>query len=69
MRLYVETALAGRDSGTMLPFATIDQETERVAGSTRFLNVQFWGWPAGNTRQRGKQLPDVAEIGGHLAWA
>ena len=63
MRLYVETALAGRDSGTMLPFATIDQETERVAGSTRFLNVQFWDWPAGNTGQRGKQLPDVVEIG------
>ena len=63
IRQYVDTALAGRDSGTMLPFATIDHGAERVAGSTRFLNVQFWDWPAGNPRQRGKRLPDVGEIG------
>ncbi len=63
MHRYVETALAGRDSGTILPFATIDHGAERVAGSTRFLNVQFWDWPAGNPQQRGKQLPDVVEIG------
>jgi RimJ/RimL family protein N-acetyltransferase len=63
MRLYVETALGGRDSGTLLPFATVDKETERVVGSTRFLNVQFWDWPDGNPRQRGEKLPDVVEIG------
>ena len=63
MRLYIETALAGGDSGTMLPFATIDRDTERVVGSTRFLNVEFWNWPVGNPQQRGKQLPDVVEIG------
>ena len=63
MRLYVETALAGKDSGTILPFATIDRKAEHVVGSTRFLNVQFWDWPAGNPRQRGKRLPDVVEIG------
>ena len=60
---YVETALAGRDSGIMLPFATIDREAERVVGSTRFLNVEFWNWPVGNPQQRGKNLPDVVEIG------
>jgi RimJ/RimL family protein N-acetyltransferase len=63
MRLYVETALAGRDAGSMLPFATIDRHTERVAGSTRFHHVEFWDWPAGNPHQRGKQLPDVVYIG------
>ena len=63
MRLYVETALAGKISGTILPFATINREDEHVVGSTRFLNVQFWDWPAGNPRQRGAQLPDVVEIG------
>jgi RimJ/RimL family protein N-acetyltransferase len=63
MRLYVETALAGRESGTLLPFATINRNTERVVGSTRFLNVEFWNWPVGNPLQRGKQLPDVVEIG------
>ena len=63
MRRYVETALAGRDSGTTLPFTTIDREAERVVGSTRFGNIEFWNWPVGNPHQRGKHLPDVVEIG------
>ncbi len=63
MRLYVETALAGRDAGSMLPFATIDRRTEQVVGSTRFHHVEFWDWPAGNPHQRGKQLPDAVYIG------
>ena len=63
MRSYVDTALAGWDAGTMLPFATIDRATERVAGSTRFHHAEFWDWPAGNPHQRGKQLPDVVNIG------
>ena len=63
MLRYVETALVGRDSGTMLPFATIDRKAERVVGSTRLGNVQFRNWPAGNPNHRGKHLPDVVEIG------
>ncbi len=63
MRRYVEAALAGRDSGTMLPFATIDRKTKRVVGSTRFGNVEFWNWPVANPHQRGTHLPDVVEIG------
>jgi len=63
MRRYVESALAGRNSGTMLPFATIDRKAERVVGSTRFGNVEFWSWPEGNLNQRGENLPDVVEIG------
>lgn len=63
MRSYVETALAGRDAGTMLPFATIDRTTERVAGSTRFHHAEFWDWPVGNPNQRGKELPDAVYIG------
>jgi RimJ/RimL family protein N-acetyltransferase len=35
----------------------------RVVGSTRYLNVEFWAWPAGNPLQRGAGLPDVVEIG------
>ena len=63
MGIYVETALAGRDAGTMLPFATIDRATERVAGSTRFHHAEFWDWPADNSNQRSKQTPDVVNIG------
>jgi|TARA_B100000809_G_C14725778_1_gene383072 RimJ/RimL family protein N-acetyltransferase len=63
MGSYVETALAGRDVGTMLPFATIDLNTGRVAGSTRFHHAEFWDWPPGNPNQRGKHLPDAVYIG------
>ena len=63
MRRYVETALASRDAGTILPFATIDRETGRIVGSTRFGNIEFWNWPVGNPHQRGEHLPDVVEIG------
>ena len=63
MRQYVETALVGRDSGTVLPFATIDREANRVVGSTRFGNIEYWNWTTGNPHQRGTELPDVVEIG------
>lgn len=63
MGSYVETALAGRDVGTMLPFATIDLNTGRAAGSTRFHHAEFWDWPPGNPNQRGKHLPDAVYIG------
>ena len=63
MRRYVDTALSDRDSGTCLPFATIDRATGRVVGSTRFGNIEFWDWSVGNPHQRGEHLPDVVEIG------
>ena len=34
MRRYVDTALPGRDSGNMFPFAVIDRLSGRVVGST-----------------------------------
>lgn len=39
MRNYVETALSLQAAGTALPFATIDKKNGRVAGSTRFGNI------------------------------
>ena len=39
MRAYVETALGGLAEGTVLPFATVLNETNQVVGSTRFANV------------------------------
>ncbi len=63
MRRYVERALAGRDDGTMLPFAINDRKTARVVGSTRFGNIEFLNWPPGSPHQQGSHLPDVVEIG------
>lgn len=63
MRGYIESALANQDAGTALPFATIDWATGRVIGATRFMNIEFWPWPAGNPHQRGADVPDAVEIG------
>ncbi len=60
---YVDEALQLHAQGRALPFATLDAKSGRVVGSTRYLNVEFWAWPAGNPLQRGEDLPDVVEIG------
>ena len=36
MQRYVESALAARDASLALPFATLDPQTGRPIGSTRF---------------------------------
>jgi RimJ/RimL family protein N-acetyltransferase len=36
---YIEAALADQAAGSALPFATVDRETDRVIGSTRFGNA------------------------------
>ena len=63
MRRYVDTALSLRDAAKALPFTTIARATGNIVGSTRFGNIEFWNWPAGNPHQRGERLPDVVEIG------
>jgi N-acetyltransferase len=59
-RRYIETALAERGTGRRLPFAIVWQG--RVVGSTSYLDLQHWRWPAGSPHQRAGE-PDVAEIG------
>ena len=54
IRAWVETALAGRDAGTEMPFATLDASTGRPIGSSRYLNIVLehrrveigWTWVA-----------------------
>ena len=60
---YVDTGLREQGERRSLPFATVDRLAERVVGSTRFLNIEFWSWPDGNAHQRGGERPDVVEIG------
>ncbi len=60
---YIEAALRDQEAGRALPFATVAKATGRVVGSTRFGNIDYWAWPAGNPHQRGEDLPDVVEIG------
>lgn len=56
MGAYLDEALAMRDSGTALPFAIVERESERLVGSTRFANADHahrrvevgWSWLAPN---------------------
>ena len=59
---YVESALAGRDAGTMVPFTTTRASDGRVIGSTRFCFADRWAWPVRHPRY-GNPYPDVVEIG------
>jgi N-acetyltransferase len=59
---YIETALAWRDEGTAVSFATIRVHDGVVIGSTRFFKLERWSWPSGHARH-GRQVPDACEIG------
>jgi RimJ/RimL family protein N-acetyltransferase len=63
VRRYVETALAMRDAGTAVPFATVRLADNTIVGSTRFFDLERWSWPAGHARHS-LTTPDVGEIGG-----
>lgn len=61
LRAWLETAVAARDAGTELPFATVDVATGRPIGSTRFLSIVpehrrleiGWTWVAPSHQRRG----------------
>jgi N-acetyltransferase len=59
---YVETALAWRNAGTAVPFATVRISDGTVIGSTRFWNLERWSWPQGHPSY-GRPDPDACEIG------
>jgi N-acetyltransferase len=63
MPVLTPITLRGTHAATALPFATLEAASGRVVGSTRYLNVEFWTWPAGSPWQRGETVPDVVEIG------
>jgi RimJ/RimL family protein N-acetyltransferase len=59
-RQYIEVALADRETGRRMPFAIVWHG--RVVGSTSYLDLQRWRWPAGSPLQRTDE-PDAVEIG------
>jgi len=48
MSAWVQNALAAREGGRELPFATYSRAQERVVGSTRFYEMESWRSPAEN---------------------
>jgi RimJ/RimL family protein N-acetyltransferase len=61
MRRYVEEALALREAGAAMPFATVQRAAGRAIGSTRFFNFEYFRWPEGTRAP--PQAPDAVEIG------
>jgi len=61
-RSYIETALAWREAGTAIAFATVCKSDGIVIGSTRFFDIERWPWPVGHP-EHGRSGPDVCEIG------
>lgn len=59
---YIQKALALREAGTAVPFATVRRQDGAVIGSTRFFDIERWAWPPGNVRH-GHAGPDACEIG------
>lgn len=64
MEAYVRAALATRDAGTALPFATVLEAENRVIGSTRFANYDpgnrrveiGWTWIAPRWQRSGANV-------------
>ncbi|MFG3369660.1 GNAT family N-acetyltransferase [Streptomyces sp. NPDC090032] len=62
-REYVARTIAGRETNSVVAFATFDRRTKRVVGSTRFCNFEHWRWQEKH-RRRAAEIPDAVEIGG-----
>ncbi len=61
LREWAEAAIAGREAGTELPFATIDRASGRPIGSSRYMNIVLehrrleigWTWVATEFQRTG----------------
>ncbi len=63
MRQYVANAMQGFEHGQMLPFVTRNMQTGKIVGSTRFLNIENFTWPADSVHAQVNGTPDTVEIG------
>jgi RimJ/RimL family protein N-acetyltransferase len=59
---YISSAMAAYEAGVALPFVIIHKDSpDRVVGSTRFLNLEYWADGTGHPSTR--PWPDAVEIG------
>ncbi len=62
MRMFIQLARTDAERGVTVPFATVDAQTGRLVGSTRFMNIERWHkyFESAPTRE---SPPSVLEIG------
>jgi RimJ/RimL family protein N-acetyltransferase len=66
MVAMIDAARREQAAGWVVPFATRDLSTNRIVGSTRFLDLDYWRWPPPSpvgTKGAPGPRPSVAEIG------
>jgi RimJ/RimL family protein N-acetyltransferase len=67
MLAYVTTALDDERSGWALPFVIRERARDRVVGTSRFLDLEYWtwppAWPPGRPAAAPNGTPSAAEIG------
>src|SRR4051812_40500412 len=63
MARYVAAAMADAERGASVAFATVDRVRGRVAGSTRFCNLERWPWPSAPAAPVPSHGIDALEIG------
>jgi RimJ/RimL family protein N-acetyltransferase len=64
---YIAAAVAAREAGRQLAFATWSVAAGRIVGTSRFSDLQSWDWSLcgdEGARQQRHGRPDVVEIGG-----
>jgi RimJ/RimL family protein N-acetyltransferase len=62
MRTFIGEALAEEERGQSLPFAVLEANGGLVIGTTRYMAIEWWNWPAPPPEPR-PVGPDVLEIG------
>ncbi len=64
MERYVKKALELQDQHLAVPFSTFSKAQNRIVGSTRFANLEYWPWkPDHNPMRKTNGTPDALEIG------
>lgn len=64
MRTYIQCALEDQTKKNAIPFSILDLRADRLVGSTRFGNIEYWTWPdKAHPLQRDSSVPDALEIG------
>jgi RimJ/RimL family protein N-acetyltransferase len=67
MHVYVTAALDDEHAGWALPFVIRERASERVVGTSRFLDLDYWtsspAWPPGRPSTPARRAPNAVEIG------
>lgn len=58
---YIQRAIEQQRTGTGRPFSIVEKSSGKIVGSTRFMNIELWEYPAGHSLNR--TTPHAVEIG------